>query len=291
GEVALKAGINAPAVTVVGDVCALSREFSWFEKKPLSGLRIAVTRPTARSAKLVAMLEERGTEVIEIPSVRMAAIADTPALEEALSALTGNEWIAFTSPAGVEVFFDKLAVYGIDIRLLCGIRFAAIGKTTASELARRGITGCIVPETFSGKALGNLLAELIGKTPSPHPLVILPRSKIAVSDVPDALAAAGIPFLDIPIYDTLPPFRSDDPRFIELVTEGLDWVTFTSVSTVSGFVCFAGTERVRSLQAQGLRALCIGEQTADAACSAGFDVITAKNATLNDMVASLISNV
>jgi uroporphyrinogen III methyltransferase/synthase len=288
---ALEAGIDAPAVTVVGDVCSLSSRFSWFEKKPLFGLRVGVTRPAGRAVKLSAMLGDLGAEVIEIPAVETRAIDDTPALEKALSSLSGNEWLAFTSPAGVEVFFDKLAGYGIDIRSLYGVRFAAIGKTTAACIARRGITGCLVPETYSGKALGLLLAETIGKTPAPRPLVILPRSKIAGADITDALSAAAIPFLDIPVYDAAPPPRRDDPRFIELVTEGLDWLTFTSASTVSGFVRFAGTERTALLQKESLRALCIGEQTADAARRAGFAVITAKNATLNDMTASLLEEV
>jgi uroporphyrinogen III methyltransferase/synthase len=109
--------------------------------------------------------------------------------------------------------------------------------------------------------------------------------------VTDALSAAGIPFLDIPVYDTLHPPRRDDPHFVELVTEGLDWLTFTSASTVAGFVSFAGTERTAFLQEGGLRALCIGEQTADAARRAGFSVITAKNATLNDMADALVEAV
>jgi uroporphyrinogen III methyltransferase/synthase len=109
--------------------------------------------------------------------------------------------------------------------------------------------------------------------------------------VTDALSAAGIPFLDIPVYDTLPPLRRDDPRFVELVTEGLDWLTFTSASTVVGFVSFAGTERTAMLQKKGLRALCIGGQTADAARRAGFSVVTAKNATLDNMVDALVEEV
>ncbi|MDR2795989.1 MAG: hydroxymethylbilane synthase [Spirochaetaceae bacterium] len=286
-EDALSAGIKSPAVTVVGEVCGLSGRLSWFEKKPFSGLRIGVTRPASRQAKLSALLADAGAEVIEIPSIRTTAIADTPRLENALSSLSGGEWFAFTSPAGVEVFFDKLLKYGKDIRALASCRFAAIGKTTAAELAARGIIADLVPETYSGQALGRLLAETIGRGGHPAP-VILPRSKIAGNDITDALSAAGISFLDIPVYDAAPPPHRDDPFFIELLTEGLDWLTFTSASTVSGFVQTAGQERTAALQQEGLRALCIGRQTADAALNAGFDVVTAKNATLEDMIQTLM---
>jgi uroporphyrinogen III methyltransferase/synthase len=282
---AVKAGIKAPAITVVGEVCKLSKQFSWFEKKPLAGLRIAVTRPASRSAKLSALLAAEGAEVIEIPSIQITIIDDTPELENAVCDLRGNEWFVFTSPAGVEIFFDKLIKYGKDMRALHGCSFASIGKTTAAELAKRGIIADLVPETYNGKALGSLLAETITKAKD-APLVILPRSKIAGGDVTDALSAAGIPFTDIPIYDTVPPPNRDDPYFIELLTEGLDWITFTSASTVSGFVRIAGEKKMASLR--GLKALCIGAQTADAARQAGFDTFTAKNATLNDMLRLLL---
>jgi uroporphyrinogen III methyltransferase/synthase len=283
---AVKAGIQAPAITVVGEVCKLSKQFSWFEKKPLAGLRIAVTRPASRSAKLSALLAAEGAEVIEIPAIQTAVIEDTPELENAVCDLRGNECFVFTSPAGVEIFFDKLMKYGKDIRALHSCSFASIGKTTAAELAKRGLIADIVPETYNGKALGSLLAETITKAKDAHPLVILPRSKIAGGDVTDALSAAGIPFIDIPIYDTVPPPGRDDPYFIELLTEGLDWITFTSASTVSGFVRIAGEKKTASLR--GLKALCIGAQTAAAARQAGFDTFTAKNAALDDMLLCLL---
>jgi uroporphyrinogen III methyltransferase/synthase len=370
GEAAL-AGINAPAITVVGEVCGLSGQFSWFEKRPLFGLRIGLTRPRSRAAKLSALLAAEGAEVVEIPSVETRAVEDTAELKSAISSLRGGEWFVFTSPAGVEVFFDKLLGYGKDVRVLAKSRFAAIGKTTAGALAARGIIADLVPETYSGEALGRLLADTIesegrqlevcppalaaeegtglwgrcggravpkamslwpgtggchgsqGLRPTPaeggpedaqsplagdggcrlggdlpplsdrinatrYPLVILPRSKIAGADVTDALSAAGIGFIDIPVYDAVPPPHRDDPCFIELLTEGLDWLTFTSASTVRGFLQIAGEERTAALQKAGLRALCIGRQTAEAALACGFEVLTARNATLEDMVTSLM---
>jgi uroporphyrinogen III methyltransferase/synthase len=370
---ALEAGIAPPAITIVGGVCALSQRFSWFERKPLSGVRIGVTRPASRPARLSALLAAEGAEVVEIPSIETRAIKETDALKQALLSLRGGEWFAFTSPAGVEVFFDKILEYGFDVRALAESRFAAIGRTTAGELARRGIIADFVPETFSGKALGQGLADTItrgkcgvlgerlfqrrslwpgrselhgsqrlhlapaegdkphsglplsdapaahwtrgtmplggvtggkaprrggsvgpegrsvgGDFPPLYPTVILPRSRIAGADVTEALTAAGVGFVDIPIYDAAPPPHRDDPYFIELVTEGLDWLTFTSASTVRGFLQIAGEERAAALRAGGLRALCIGRQTAEVALRAGFDVVTAKNATLEDMVNAIL---
>ena len=285
---ALSAEIAPPAITVVGEVCALGGEFSWFEKKALSGLRIGVTRPASRAAKLSALLASEGAEVVEIPAIQTQAIRDTPELEAALSSLCGGGGVlAFTSPAGVEVFFDKLFEYGKDVRSLAQARFAAIGKTTAAALEARGISADLVPETYCGAALGSLLVDALREEGGADPLVILPRSRIAGKDVTDALSAAGISFLDIPVYETAPPPHRDDPAFMEILTEGLDWLTFTSASTVRGFMEIAGAERTAALQKQGLRALCIGKATAETALHAGFDVVTAKNAALPDMVSAL----
>jgi uroporphyrinogen III methyltransferase/synthase len=284
---ALNAGIAPPAITVVGEVCAFSEQFAWFEKRALSGLRIGVTRPASRSAKLSALLASEGAEAVEIPAIQTMAIKDTPELENALSSLRGGEWFVFTSPAGVEVFFDKLFEYGKDARSLAQSRFAVIGKATAAALRERGISADLAPQTYNGAALGCLLVDTITKSGGAAPLVILPRSRIAGADVTDALSAAGIGFADIPIYESAPPPHRDDPAFMEILTEGLDWLTFTSASTVRGFVEIAGAERTAALQKRGLRALCIGKATAEAALRAGFDVVTAKNATLGDMAAAL----
>ncbi|MDR0409872.1 MAG: uroporphyrinogen-III synthase [Spirochaetaceae bacterium] len=231
------------------------------------------------------MLAAEGAEVIEIPSIQITPAEHTPELEKAINSLRGNEWFVFTSPAGVKIFFDKLLKYGRDVRALHGCRFAVIGKASAAELAGRGIIADLIPEMYNGKALGILLAKTIVKE-NPRPLVILPRARIAGSDVTDALSAAGIAFTDIPIYDTAAPPERDDPYFIELLTEGLDWLTFTSVSTVSGFTRIAGAKKTASLR--GLKALCIGDLTAEAARQAGFDAYTAKNATLKDMLDCLL---
>jgi uroporphyrinogen III methyltransferase/synthase len=275
-------GIKAPGVMVIGGVCGLAPEFSWIEAKPLAGLRIGVTRPPQKESRLSELLAAAGAEVVVIPTIQTIPIKETPLLEQSLSSLRSQDWLAFTSPWGVEVFFAKLKTYQRDIRSLGRIRFAAIGRATAGALEDRGILVDLVPTHFSSRSLGMALALMV----KPGERVILPRAKLGTDEVLRPLQDAGIPFLDIPIYDTLPSTAYHDQTYRELLLEGLDWVTFTSASTVEGFKAIAGLDLM-----QGLKALCIGKQTAMAAEGYGMETLVADKTSMESMVEKLIRSI
>ncbi|MDR2534966.1 MAG: hydroxymethylbilane synthase [Treponema sp.] len=270
--------IKAPAVIIIGRVCALSSTLSWIESKPLSGLRIGVTQPRHRNSRLQDMLSAEGAEVVTIPTIQITPIAETPELEQILGALTGRDWFVFTSPTGVEVFFDKLKSYGRDLRIFGGVKFGVLGKATADILEDRGIRADLIPKRFSGADLGRELQKAVrfGER------VILPRARSSGGEVTAPLLEAGIDIVDIPIYDKAPLNRYQDPAYRELLLEGLDWIAFTSPSTVEGFAAAFGANRMREY-----KALCIGELTAQAAARYGMETHVGKNATLESMTSIL----
>jgi uroporphyrinogen III methyltransferase/synthase len=276
---AAEAEIKSPAIIMVGTVCGFSEQFSWASSRPLAGLRIGVTRPRNKIGKLSEMLAAEGAEVVELPAIRTVAIEDeTPSLKSILPALTGKEWLVFTSTTGVEVFFEKLRAHKRDVRTLGGIKFAAIGSATARALEDRGIMVDLVPDHFSGDALGRALRGAVKKDER----IILPRSRIGTDEVTRHLREGGIAYLDIPLYDTVPAAGAD-PIYRDILCEDLDWVAFTSASTVEGFVALFGA-RVRG---RSPKALCIGTQTALAAEKYGMETAVAENATLESMIACL----
>ena len=67
-----------------------------------------VTRPREQKDKLSALLREKGAEVLEAPTIRIAPIEENPALDEALEMIADYSWLAFTSPTGVQIFRDYL---------------------------------------------------------------------------------------------------------------------------------------------------------------------------------------
>jgi uroporphyrinogen III methyltransferase/synthase len=278
-EASQNAGLAAPAVIVIGEVCSLADRLAGAESKPLAGIRIGVTAPRRSGSRLAELFREAGAEVLEIPTIQIRPIPETPELQALLGSLTGQEWFGFTSPAGVEVFFDKLKAYRQDVRSLGGVKFAGVGRATSQALRDRGILADFVPAEFSGGELGTGLAKIV----KPEERVILPRSRRGGEAILGALRAAGLDVLDLPIYDTAPldPYRSGVLR--ELLLEGLDWLAFTSASGVEGFAEIFGTEALHNR-----KALCIGDQTAQGASQYGLEIFKADQPGLDSMVETLI---
>jgi uroporphyrinogen III methyltransferase/synthase len=275
---AARAGIEAPAVIVVGDVCRLNGDFSFRAEKPLRGVRIAVTRPRGGVNRLSALLDAAGAEVIALPVIRIAPRAEAPLLREVFARTPLTKiWFAFTSVHGAEAFFEKLSEYRVDIRALAACKFAAVGDATCASLAARGLIADLTPEIFTGTALGVALAKNAAKDET----VILPRSSIGGREIPDTLDAAGLEYLDIPLYDTVPETGYENPAFRARLVEGLDYAAFTSPSAVEGFAVIFGNRDVP--------ALCIGEATAAPARALGMNVIVPETASLEGMVEALVA--
>ena len=270
-------GFTPPSVVVVGEVCALSPRFAWAERRPLAGLRVAVTRPRERISALSTPLRELGAEVVELPAIRLCPISPNPALDEALAHLEDYDWLAFTSPGGVRCFWDVLRERRMDVRQLHGLQLAAIGSATAQALEERGLLTGLVPDIYAADALGEALAKRV-----PRRVLIL-RAQDGSPDLTRRLQEAKIPYCDIPLYKTA--FSPAMTRVRGLVEHGeLDYVLFTSSSTVHSFMRGSGLADGR-----GLCAICIGRTTAQTARSYGMEAFTASTATVEAMCDLLLS--
>lgn len=276
---ARESGMAPPAVLVVGEVCTLSPQLDWFSTLPLSGKRVLVTRPQSADSRLADMLEALGCEAIRFPCIRLIP---TPggALPQGLC---DYHWIVFTSAFGVDTFFSLLRSEGRDIRSLAGQKFAAIGAATAAAIERRGILVDYMPSVYDAAHLARGLADSM----DPGQQVLLFRAGLGTRELPQILGERGIPYLDHAAYDTL-YHNSASPQIIRLLQEGgIDYVTFTSASTVRGFVEAVGSE---AASGGGFTALCIGRQTAAEAEAAGMSVLISREATMDSMVAMLLAH-
>ncbi|MDE7218719.1 MAG: uroporphyrinogen-III C-methyltransferase [Oscillospiraceae bacterium] len=277
---AAEMGIRSPALIIVGGVCALAPELCWFERLPLRGKRILVTRPKDRAGTLSGKLRELGADVVEFPCIRTEAISPCPAMADALGRLPAYEWLGFTSAAGVEAFWTCLRGMGKDARALGGVKLAAIGPATGKALEVHGLTADLIPEAYNAACMGEALANAAeGK-------ILLLRAEEGSPALTDALKTAGIAFDDIPVYRTI----CDNPRSAELREEleagQFDYVTFTSASTVRGFVSAVGADA----DFGRFTGLCIGEQTAGEAKKHGIAVRVAKKAAIDALVELAESN-
>jgi len=280
------ADLRPPAILVVGEVVGLRERLAWFERRPLFGRRIVVTRARAQASRLTRRLEALGAEAIEAPAIRIEPPTDpAPLTEAARAAAEGRfDWIVFTSANGVDAFFEALAARGLDARALARTRIASIGPATTERLASRGIRADLQPPAYTGAAVAEALgqrADLAGAA------VLLPRADIAPPQLAEALAAAGASVTDVAAYRTVP-----DPEGARAATEALaarqvDWITFTSSSTVRFFVEAVGLDAVR---ASGARLASIGPTTSATLRDLGLEpTVEAAEHTVPGLVAAILS--
>lgn len=268
-------GIHSPALLIVGGVCTLGPLLCWFERLPLHGKRILVSRPKARAGTLSDRLRDLGAGVWEFPCIATEPIVPCPEMEGALRNIRQYQWLAFTSPTGVEVFWNCLRGMGRDARALGGVKLAAIGSATAKALENCGLTADLVPEVYDAAHLGAALAARDAAS------VLLLRAEEGSPALTERLEQAGIAYDDIAVYRT--SYGNPQSRELRRALEAgeLDYVTFTSASTVKGFVSAAGPGADYS----GITGLCIGEQTAAEARKHGIPVQVAQTATIDALAA------
>ena len=267
-------GIHSPALIIVGEVCALAQRLCWFEGLPLRGKRVLVTRPEDRAGTLSEKLRALGADVTEFPCIRTEAILPCPAMESALERLGAGMWLGFTSAAGVEAFWTCLRGMGRDGRTLGGVKLAAVGPAAGKALEACGLAADLIPEVYDAAHMGAALAkEAAGK-------VLLLRAEEGSPALTDALAAAGADFEDIPVYRTLYGNPCSARLREELEAGEFDYVTFTSASTVKGFVSAVGADA----DFRRVVGLCIGEQTAGEARKYGIPVRVAEKAAIDALV-------
>lgn len=271
------AGLKSPALIVVGKVCTLSDKLDWFTSLPLHGKTVVVTRPRERAGTLAARLREQGANVIEAPCIETVERENVQPLADALR--QKHDWAVFTSPAGVHATVHALAKLGRDLRALYGMKLAAIGRGTADALAGYGLTADLIPAQYDGEHLADALLEALPQGGA----ALLLRAAAGGQILPEKLKAAGVAVTDVPLYDTAYRCAKADALRAMLEAGAADVVTFTSMSTVEGFV-----QAVGAADYTGFTALCIGEQTAQAARRYNMNVKIAENATIDAMIACLL---
>ncbi|UCD50824.1 MAG: uroporphyrinogen-III C-methyltransferase [Phycisphaerales bacterium] len=243
--------IEPPALIIVGAAAEGESELDWFMKQPLFGQSIVSTRDAAGNAEFARMIANRGARPVEFPTFAIKPLTEGNAFLHALAELTTYDWVIFTSPNGVDVFFDVMATLGKDARVFASNRLAALGTKTADALARYGIRADFVPTVFTGRELGT---QLIALANLHEKKILLLRSELATSDLVEVLQQGGAQVNDVPLYTAVP--QTGDPAALrEQIEQGqIHWLTFASPSAVRNFfkripvdVVSAGNVKVASI--------------------------------------------
>jgi uroporphyrinogen III methyltransferase / synthase len=223
---------TAPAVTVIGEVVRLRGRLNWFERRPLFGQRIVVTRTREQAGSLTRSLSELGADVLEIPAIKTSPPDDKEAVVDALLGLNAYDWLIFTSATGVTTFFEYFFKSFEDLRDIGGVRIAAVGPGTAAKLQALHLKVDVMP----AKALASEIpAALTAFESMENRAVLLLRAQRANPELPRALEALGAIVDDVATYKTIPATEEGDEASGRFLESGADWITFTSASTVEQF--------------------------------------------------------
>lgn len=265
-------GLRPPATIVIGEVVSLRERFNWFEKLPLFGQRIVITRDHRQSRDLAEPLEALGAEVIALPVIEIQPPADTAPLVRAMAQLDTYDWVIFTSVNGVKRFVAGLE----DIRKLRA-KIAAIGPATRAAVEALHLKADVMPVEYVAESLLEAfrVEDLQGKR------VLLPRAAVARDVVPEELRKRGA------IVDVAEAYRTEAPaglaeRAKEVMARRPHWITFTSSSTVKNFVAAAGIP-------SGVKIASIGPITSATARELGLRVdVEAEPHTMQGLVAAIL---
>jgi uroporphyrinogen III methyltransferase/synthase len=264
-----EAGLKPPAVIVVGDVVALRETgLDWYERRPLFGRRVLVTRARVQAGELSADLERLGAEVYEFPTIEISPPEDFGPLDAAIRDLDSFGLIVFTSVNGVGAFLERLRHHGLDLRALPReAKVAAIGPATAERIEQAGLRVDVIPEEYRAEALVGALDtdRLAGER------VLIPRAKVAREILPDRLREAGAEVVVPPAYESVPLSEGKEELSLRLQSGEIDCVTFTASSTVENFIGAFGAEEAARLLGK-TRVACIGPITAGTARKHGLRV-------------------
>ena len=226
-------GFEAPAVAVFGDVVALRENLSWYEKRPLSGKRIVVTRTRKQASELSNRLRALGAEIVELPTIRIEPPTDLREFAELVQDAHSYDWIVFTSPNGVEAFFEMFFKLFDDAREIGGVRIAAIGPATAQRVKDYHLHVDLQPEEFVAEAIVREFARQGGVE---NLRILIARAEKARDVLPKELSGLGAIVDEGFAYRTVPETRDATGARRRLLEEGADLITFTSSSAVENFV-------------------------------------------------------
>jgi uroporphyrinogen III methyltransferase/synthase len=317
-DIALRAqtlGLGPPCLVVVGEVVTLREKLDWFEKRPLFGRRILITRTRTQASRLSALLKEQGAEVIEKPVIQIEEITSNPDLAWAIENVSDYQWLIFTSPNGATIFLNALFASHLDSRALNGVKIAVIGAATADSLKPFGLKPDLTPKKFISEGLleafkTHLAEQLASKTVPPGRCLVA-RAQVARDALITGLTDLGFEPAVLPLYRTTPAAwdksstrsldsscdsswdssldsfgqsRDAQPALNALLRNPPDLTTLTSASTAQGLASII-PQRSRSR----FPVVSIGPITSQAAREHGFTVACeAQNATIEEMLKAIV---
>jgi uroporphyrinogen III methyltransferase/synthase len=249
-----EAGLGPPTTIVIGEVARFRETLAWYERRPLFGRRILVTRAATQAPEWAEAILRRGAEPVLVPLLAFEPAADPGPLERALADLDRFDWLVFTSSNAVRFVADRVAATKRLPRVAC------VGAATAAAARAAGLAPDLEPPS---RALPEELVERMAESADlSGARVLFPRAARAREALVVALEARGARVASLEAYRTgVPPEAREELG--RAVDSGLDAVLLASPSAVEALFDLLGEKGAASLACRAVFA-CIGPTTAEA---------------------------
>lgn len=253
--------------------------------KPLSGLRILVTRPRDQVHILSDKLRALGALTFELPTIEIAPPQNYTQLDNAIHNIKSYDWIIFTSVHGVQFFIDRLASLNVKLAKDDHVKVAAVGPATAAALKHAGREPDYVPQQYLTEKIATGLGDLQDKR------ILLARADIASKRLSEILRDRGALVDEVIAYRTVIPSDLRREELESILKRGIDVITFTSPSTVRNLALLLGSEGLDGYL-KGCKVACIGPITHATAKELGIHVdIVARNHTIESLVEAIVNEI
>ncbi|MFH0765109.1 MAG: uroporphyrinogen-III C-methyltransferase, partial [Calditrichota bacterium] len=264
-DVVQNSQIQPPALIIIGPTAASSEGYK--NTGALTGKRVLVTRPSPQCLSLCRLIREQGGEPLPYPTIAIEPFDDVKGWDDFKRLAPLGGWCVFTSEAGVNCFFNLLLKKGLDVRSMGRFSVAAVGRGTAAALSQRGIIPDLIPE----RALVSSLAQSLAKVKLTNSLVVRVRGNLGDYKIEETAERKSAQVLSLTVYHNLTAEWL--PYWIsQVIEQPPDYITFTSGSTVDGFVQILGIERAQILGRKAVSAS-IGPSTSTVMRKYGFEPV------------------
>lgn len=274
--------LTAPAIIILGDVVNLRKTLNWFEKKLLFGKKILITRARTQSGKLAQKLRLLGADVLELPLIKVTPLINSPPLQNAVNTCANYDWLIFTSPNGIETFFQQFEKSSLDIRQLAPTKIAVVGNESAKILANYYH---LQADLIAPQSTAQSLSEAFTQLNLRQKRILLIQGNRASPALHQNLLQQGAQIDRVEAYLTELETRDLFQARSRLETEGVDWIIFTSVSTVDHW------HQLQLSLPTSWKAASIGPITTSRLKELGYSsIIQSKQTSIDSLIEAILEN-
>jgi len=210
--------------------------------RELQGKRVLITRDISQAEGLREKLALLSAEVLCVATIAISGPPDWKPFDHAAETVSDFDWVVFSSTNAVRRTSMRLSQLTVDHDRFKTLKKAAIGDQTAEAANVEGWRIDLVPDQFQAEGLLDALLkfDIKGKK------IWVPRALQARSFLLDELEKAGAEVTATPVYQNTIPYENRDRLRHVLLNKKIDWITFTSSSTVTNFFKILGNFKLKN---------------------------------------------